>query len=90
MEPDLTTISPEQVRATLARLAADHNESYAGLSRLVGRNPAYIQQFVERGTPKRLPEDVRLTLAKYFQIDERELGARDPWVPSQSRGEDQS
>ena len=62
-------------------LADHHQESLASLSRMIGRNPAYLQQFISRGTPRRLDEDDRLVLAKFFDIDERELGARDPWVP---------
>lgn len=41
-------------RAELARLIAERREDYAGLSRLLGRNPAYIQQFIKRGVPRRL------------------------------------
>jgi hypothetical protein len=55
--------------------------SLADLSKLVGKNPSYLQQFVMRGSPKRLGEDERLVLAKFFSVDERELGARDPWRP---------
>lgn len=48
---------------------------------LVGRNPAYLRQYLRPGTPRRLPEDERRHLAKCLDIDERELGARDPWTP---------
>jgi hypothetical protein len=65
---------PEDPRAALARLIADNNEDYAGLSKLVGRNAAYIQQFIKRGTPKRLPEVERGILAHYFGVDEKLLG----------------
>src|SRR5689334_15101577 len=41
-------------RLTLERLCAERGEDFAGLSRMLGRNPAYIQQFVRRGVPKRL------------------------------------
>ena len=37
--------------AALQRLIEERGEDYAGLSRLIGRNPAYIQQFIKRGTP---------------------------------------
>ena len=73
--------TPEQVRAFLDRLIAERGESYAALSRLISKNVAYLQQFVKRGTPERLPEKERLILAQYFRIDERRLGARDPWTP---------
>lgn len=74
--------SPDEVRATLRALAAEHGDSLAGLSKLLGRNPAYLQQFVTRGSPKRLDEDDRLMLAQRFQVDERRLGAREPWTPA--------
>lgn len=80
-----STISTEDVRATIARLSAHHSESLAGLSRMLGRNDAYLQQFVKRGSPAKLDEDDRLMLAKYFQIDERLLGAREPWTPAARR-----
>lgn len=65
---------PEDSRATLERLIADNNDDYAGLSKLIGRNSAYIQQFIKRGTPKRLPEVERGILARYFGVDEKLLG----------------
>lgn len=61
-------------RGTLERLIRERREDYAGLSRLIGKNPAYIQQFIKRGTPKRLSEQDRRQLARYFGIDERLLG----------------
>jgi hypothetical protein len=69
------------VRRRLSDLSAEHHISLAYLSRLIGRNAAYLQQFVNRGTPRRLDEDDRLVLAKFFNVDERELGAREPWKP---------
>jgi hypothetical protein len=62
-------------RAALARLIAERGEDYAGLSRLIGRNAAYIQQFIRRGTPRRLAEADRRILARYFGVDEAVLGA---------------
>lgn len=61
-------------RAELARLIAERREDYAGLSRLLGRNAAYIQQFIKRGVPRRLAEDDRRKLARYFDVDESLLG----------------
>lgn len=68
-------------RAVLERLIVERREEYAALSRLIGRNAAYVQQFIKRGTPRRLSENDRRRLADYFQIDEELLGgppARDP------------
>lgn len=61
-------------RAVLAALIARHKESYAGLSRLLGRNDAYVQQFVQRGSPRRLAEADRRLLAAYFGVEEALLG----------------
>ncbi|HKT14068.1 MAG TPA: S24 family peptidase [Allosphingosinicella sp.] len=61
-------------RAVLERLCAERGEDFAGLSRMLGRNPAYIQQFVRRGVPKRLGEAERRKLARYFSISEALLG----------------
>ncbi len=73
------------VRGRLQKLADERGVSLAGLSRLVGKNASYLQQFVTRGSPKRLGEDERLRLAQFFGIDERELGAREPWTPAVRR-----
>jgi len=64
-------------RAALERLIEERGEDYASLSRLIGRNAAYVQQFVKRGTPKRLAEDDRRLLARYFDVPESLLGGRD-------------
>lgn len=61
-------------RLVLERLCAERGEDFAGLSRMLGRNPAYIQQFVRRGVPKRLKEEERRKLARYFSISESLLG----------------
>ena len=46
----------DEARAMLGRLCSERGESLAGLSRLLGRNDAYIQQYLRKGTPRRLPE----------------------------------
>lgn len=62
-------------RAELERLKQAHGDDYAALSRIVGRNPAYIQQYIKRGSPKNLPERERSILARYYGVDPRLLGA---------------
>lgn len=62
-------------RSVLEALATRHGESLAGLSRMLGRNDAYLQQFVKRGSPRQLAEQDRRQLADYFRIDEAMLGA---------------
>lgn len=64
----------ESVRQTLDRLVQERGDDYASLSRMLGRNPTYIQQFVKRGVPRKLAEDDRRKLAAHFGVSEQELG----------------
>lgn len=80
--PRVSGIDP---RATLAELVARRDgESLSSLSRLLGRNAAYLQQFVKRGSPRRLAEGDRALLARYFGVEEAMLGgpARAESAPS--------
>lgn len=43
---------------------------------MLGRNAAYLQQFVTRGSPRRLADDDRRRLADYFGVAEAELGGQ--------------
>jgi len=65
---------PNDPRKALECLCAERGEDFAGLSRFLGKNPAYIQQYIRRGTPKRLGEDERRKLARYFGVSEATLG----------------
>ena len=65
---------PNEPRKALERLCAERGEDFAGLSRFLGKNSAYIQQFIRRGTPKRLGEDERRKLAHYFGVPESTFG----------------
>jgi phage repressor protein C with HTH and peptisase S24 domain len=64
-------------RAALDALIRERREDYASLSRLLNRNPAYIQQFIKRGVPKKLDEEDRAKLARYFGVSEAMLGGRE-------------
>lgn len=72
---------PNDPRKALERLCAERGEDFAGLSRFLGKNPAYIQQYIRRGTPKRLKEDERRKLARYFGVPEMMLGGAPPSEP---------
>lgn len=75
MEKQRLALDPDDPRAVLDRLVQARGEDYSALSRLVGRNPAYIQQFIKRGSPRRLGERERSILAGYFRVEEAVLGA---------------
>ncbi len=65
-------------RAELERLIKANGDDMLALSKMLGRNAAYVQQFIKRGSPKRLPEHERRLLARYFGVDEVLLGAPEP------------
>ncbi|HEY5721549.1 MAG TPA: S24 family peptidase [Allosphingosinicella sp.] len=71
-------------RAALERLIRERGEDYASLSRLLGRNAAYVQQYIKRGTPKRLDERDRRLIARYFNVDESLLGGPPPEPPQEA------
>lgn len=61
-------------RTALDELILQKGTSYASISRLLGRNPAYIHQFIRRGSPRELDERDRVILAQHFEVDESVLG----------------
>lgn len=63
----------EQVRILIRDRAKARGLSLKALSERAGKNHAYFQQFIERGIPRRLPEDVRPVVAELLGIDEDEL-----------------
>jgi phage repressor protein C with HTH and peptisase S24 domain len=62
-------------RARLLYLARRRGVSLAGLSEMIGRNSSYLQQFIRKGSPRKLEEDDRRKLAQFFAVSESELGA---------------
>ena len=64
----------ENVREELDRLIRRKNYGYAAISRMLGRNPSYVQQFIKRGSPRKLDDEDRMVLASFFGVDEQVLG----------------
>jgi SOS-response transcriptional repressor LexA len=60
----------DTVRDLIAQKLKDRGISMKEASERLGRNAAYIQQFIERGVPKQLPEDLRPALASMLDIAE--------------------
>lgn len=65
--------SPAGPRARLLELAQARGVSLAALSELLGRNPSYLQQFIRKGSPRKLEEQDRAKLAQFFGVGEEEL-----------------
>ena len=62
------------VRQRIEQLLVERGVNYAAASAAVGKNQAYIQQYLKRGTPRVLPEEIRLRLAAFLKVDQAELG----------------
>ena len=75
-------------RAALDRLLAERGIDYVRLSERIGRNPAYIQQYIKRGSPRRLAEQDRARIAAYLGVSESMLGGPvgRVAVPTRTRG----
>jgi hypothetical protein len=73
----------DPVRVVIRERAREARLTMADLSRHVGRNETYMHQFMHRGSPRVLPEEVRGALADILQLPEDHLrpGGRRPPVP---------
>lgn len=61
-------------RRRLLDLAEARGVSLSALSRMIGKNPSYLQQFARKGSPRKLEEQDRGKLARFFGVGEFELG----------------
>jgi phage repressor protein C with HTH and peptisase S24 domain len=66
----------DPVRLKLLKLVKERGSDLKNVSLAIGRNAAYLHQFVHRGTPKVLPEDARAALAEHLGCEEDELRHR--------------
>lgn len=75
-------------RTALDRLLTERGLDYARISQVIGRNPAYIQQYIKRGSPRRLAEQDRARIAAYLGVSEAMLGGPMQRVatPARARG----
>lgn len=84
----------DPARARLLELAEERGYALSALSKLINRNTTYLQQFVRKGSPRKLEENDRRVLADFLGVDELELGGssaqeisrtlgkkpRQPWI----------
>lgn len=71
----VNNLTLDPARERLMELADRRGVSLAALSKLIGRNASYLQQFIRKGSPRKLEETDRATLARFFGVGEDELGA---------------
>lgn len=66
-------VNSEHVRVLIRKQLGAINKTMAEVSRAIGKNHAYLQQFMERGVPRALDEDTREKLAKELGVLPEEL-----------------
>jgi Peptidase S24-like len=72
-------IPSEQARGKLDELIRSSEvDDYTSISILIGKNHAYIQQYIRRGVPSSLKEQDRKKIAKHFGICHWEIGGPFP------------
>ena len=59
---------PEKARALLDWLIEERGENYAKVSHVLGKNAAYIQQYIKRGVPTALSAADQDRLARHFGV----------------------
>lgn len=68
-----------EIREKLFVLVKQNNAfNLRNLSRSLGRNDAYLQQYIKRGSPNYLPEEERNKLSKILNINSADLTP--PWL----------
>jgi phage repressor protein C with HTH and peptisase S24 domain len=63
----------DSVRQLVRRLLKEKGSNPKEASLAIGANHAYLQQFLERGVPRRLPEEKRTALAVFLGIEQSDL-----------------
>jgi phage repressor protein C with HTH and peptisase S24 domain len=85
----METRTSDDPRRRLHDLARAKGVSLASLSEMIGRNSSYLQQFIRKGSPRKLEEADRRTLAQFLAVPESELGGggENSYAQPRSRGD---
>lgn len=63
----------DTLRKKIFDMLEKKNISLSSASTAIGKNVAYLHQFINKGSPVSLPEEQRVRLANLLDVDEREL-----------------
>jgi hypothetical protein len=66
----------DPIRLRILKLLKDRDTDLRNASLAMGKNAAYMHQFIYRGTPKVLPEHLRDALAKHLHVESEQLKHR--------------
>jgi repressor LexA len=67
-------MDPVEQRTALSAAIELSEHSCAYLSRVIGRNPAYLQQYLSRGSPRELAVGDRAKIARFLGLPEARFG----------------
>lgn len=65
----MTTVVKELISQRVLELKAQYGWTMADISRQLGRNPTYLQQYINRGVPVELDEQDRFKLAAILELN---------------------
>jgi len=71
----------EIIREKLRKRIVELNLKYGAISKKLGRNHAYIHQYITRGVPEQLPYELRVPLAALLGWQEKDLRVNDIAMP---------
>ncbi len=66
-------MTPDDIRKKVDSLIVERGLSLAQASLAIGKNVAYLHQYINKGSPVRLPEIQRKKLAALLNVSEQEL-----------------
>ena len=86
LQDPLDRFDPEEryARARLAGIVKDQGHTLSALARLIGRNPAYLHQYLNRGSPRHLDEPDLLRIAEFLGVDRDMIATRTIVQPSRN------
>ena len=89
----LDRYEPEEryARARLREIIKEKGHTLSALARLIGRNPAYLHQYLGRGSPRHLDEPDLMKIAEFLGVDHETIATREivrPRAAATSGGSD--
>jgi len=76
----------EVIREKLRKRIVELSLKYGSISKKLGRNHAYIHQYITRGVPEELPYEIRLPLATLLGWQEKDLRVNEITMPFGAAG----
>lgn len=83
----LDRYEPEEryARARLRELIREKGHTLSALARLIGRNPAYLHQYLGRGSPRHLDEPDLMKIAEFLGVSHELIATREIVRPPAAR-----